>query len=132
MRDELRPDPDALLAKLKREERTSGRGRLHVFFGASAGVGKTYAMLQAAHDRLREGRDVVIGHVDTHGRPETAALVQGIPALPQREVSYRGRSVHEFDLDAALARHPGLLLVDELAHTNVPGSRHERRFQDVE
>ncbi|HET8948564.1 MAG TPA: sensor histidine kinase KdpD, partial [Candidatus Polarisedimenticolia bacterium] len=132
MNPDRRPDPDALLAKLKQEERTSSRGRLHIFFGAAAGVGKTYAMLQAAHDRLREGVDVVVGHVDTHGRPETAALVEGLPSVPPREATYRGRVVKEFDLDAALARRPRLLLVDELAHTNVPGSRHERRFQDVE
>jgi two-component system sensor histidine kinase KdpD len=130
--EDRRPDPDALLAKLKQEERTSSRGRLHIFFGAAAGVGKTYAMLQAGHDRIKDGIDVVIGHVDTHGRPETAALVEGIPAVPPLQVSYRGRTVQEFDLDAALARHPRLILVDELAHTNVPGSRHERRFQDVE
>ena len=132
MGEDRRPDPDALLAKLKQEERISSRGRLHIFFGAAAGVGKTYAMLQAAHDRLREGIDVVIGHVDTHGRPETEALVEGIPALPPRAIAYRGRTVQEFDLDAALERLPRLILVDELAHTNVPGSRHERRFQDVE
>jgi two-component system sensor histidine kinase KdpD len=130
--EDRRPDPDALLAKLRHEERSTSRGRLHVFFGASAGVGKTYAMLQAAHDRLREGIDVVVGHVDTHGRPETEALLEGLPSLPQREMTYRGRQVREFDLDAALERRPRILLVDELAHTNVPGSRHERRFQDVE
>ena len=132
MDEPRRPDPDALLAKLQHEERAGSRGRLHIFFGAAAGVGKTYAMLQAAHDRRREGIDVVIGHVDTHGRPETAALVEGIPCLPPRAIAYRGRTVEEFDLDAALGRRPRLILVDELAHTNVPGSRHERRFQDVE
>jgi two-component system sensor histidine kinase KdpD len=127
-----RPDPDALLAKVRHEEASPARGRLRIFFGSAAGVGKTFAMLQAAHDRLREGVDVVVGHVDTHGRPETARLLEGLPAQPPRSVVYRGRSLQEFDLDAALARRPGLLLVDELAHTNVPGSRHERRFQDVE
>jgi len=127
-----RPDPDALLAKVSEEERSTTHGRLRVFFGAIAGVGKTYAMLQAAHDRLREGVDVVVGLVETHGRPETAALLEGLPHLPPRHVTYRGRELSEFDLDTALARRPGMLLVDELAHTNVPGSRHERRYQDVE
>src|SRR5262245_65873844 len=89
-------------------------------------------MLQAAHDRRREGVDVVVGHVETHGRPETAGLLEGLPALPPRAVVYRGRSLSEFDLDAALARRPGLLLVDELAHSNAPGSRHAKRRQDVE
>jgi two-component system sensor histidine kinase KdpD len=130
--EDRRPDPDALLAKLRQEERTTSRGRLHVFFGAAAGVGKTFAMLQAAHDRLKEGNDVVVGHVDTHGRPETQALLDGLPSVPEREMTYRGRAVREFDLDAALERRPRILLVDELAHTNVPGSRHERRHQDIE
>src|SRR5438046_929476 len=119
-----RPDPDALLAQVHREERSSSRGRLHIFFGASAGVGKTYAMLQAAHDRLAEGLDVVVGHVDTHGRPETMRMLEGLPALPSRTVAYRGRTLHELDVDAALARKPRILLVDELAHTNAPDSRH--------
>ncbi len=132
MSGEKRPDPDALLAKMREEERSSSRGRLRIFFGATAGVGKTYAMLEAAHERLLGGIDVVIGHVETHGRPETTALVEGLPALAPRQVNYRGRLLEEFDLDAALARRPGLLLVDELAHTNVPDSRHERRYQDVE
>jgi two-component system sensor histidine kinase KdpD len=132
VRSEERPDPDALLAKVREEEHSTSRGRLHVFFGAAAGVGKTFAMLQAAHDRRREGIDVVVGLVETHGRPETKALLEGLPALPSRQVTYRGRALEEFDLDAALARRPRILLVDELAHTNVPGSRHERRHQDVE
>jgi two-component system sensor histidine kinase KdpD len=132
MDGDRRPDPDALLAKVRDEERSPSRGRLRVFFGATAGVGKTYAMLEAAHDRVREGLDVLVGHVDTHGRPETAALLTGLPAIPPAEVTYRGRRLEEFDLDAALARRPRIVLVDELAHTNVPGSRHERRHQDVE
>src|SRR5262245_3653995 len=132
VKERHRPDPDALLARMRQEERSPSRGRLHVFFGAAAGVGKTYAMLQAAHDRQKEGVDIVIGHVDTHGRPETTALLEGLQVLPPQEVTYRGRPLKEFDLDAALARRPRILLVDELAHTNVPGSRHERRFQDVE
>ena len=132
MSGEKRPDPDALLEKVREEERTSSRGRLRIFFGAAAGVGKTYSMLEAAHERLREGVDVLVGHVETHGRPETTALLEGLAAQPPREVNYRGRLLQEFDLDSALARRPRILLVDELAHTNVPGSRHERRHQDVE
>jgi two-component system sensor histidine kinase KdpD len=129
---ERRPDPDALLAKVQEDERSPSRGRLRVFFGAAAGVGKTYSMLEAAHERLREGVDVLVGLVETHGRPETTALLEGLPILASRHMTYRGRSLREFDLDAAPARRPQLILVDELAHTNVPGSRHERRFQDVE
>jgi len=132
VRDDRRPDPDALLARVSDEERASSRGRLRIFFGAVAGVGKTYAMLQAAHDRRREGIDVVVGLVETHGRPDTGALLDGLPSLPPRSATYRNRVLDEFDLDTALARRPGLLLIDELAHTNVPGSRHERRHQDVE
>ena len=129
-RDE-RPDPDALLARLEVEERAPGTGRLRIFFGASAGVGKTYAMLQAAHERLAEGVDLVVGHVDTHGRRETLALLEGLPLLPHRQLEHQGRRFEEFDLDRALARKPRIVLVDELAHTNVPGSRHARRYQDV-
>ena len=132
MSGDQRPDPDALLAKVHEEERSSSRGRLRIFFGAAAGVGKTYAMLEAARGRLREAVDVVIGHVETHGRPETTALLEGLPVVPPRLMTYRGRILSEFDLDAALARRPRVLLVDELAHTNVPGSRHEQRYQDVE
>ena len=127
-----RPDPDALLARVQQEEGASGRGRLKVFFGAAAGVGKTYAMLQAAHERQSEGIDVVVGYVETHRRPETDALLAGLPELPARTVAYRGRTLREFDLDGALARKPGLVLVDELAHSNAAGSRHARRYQDVE
>src|SRR5262245_18834301 len=132
VKERHRPDPDALLARMRQEERSPSRGRLHVFFGAAAGVGKTYAMLQAAHDRQKEGVDIIVGHADTHGRPETTALLEGLQVLPPQEVTYRGRPLKEFDLDAALARRPRILLVDELAHTNVPGSRHERRYQDVD
>lgn len=127
-----RPDPDALLARVQQEEGVSGRGRLKIFFGASAGVGKTYSMLQAAHERRAEGIDVVIGYVETHRRAETDALRTGLPELPVRSVAYRGSTLREFDLDGALARKPRLILVDELAHTNAPGSRHARRYQDVE
>jgi two-component system sensor histidine kinase KdpD len=117
---------------VREEERQAGRGRLKIFFGAAPGVGKTYAMLEAARARAREGVEVVVGVVDTHGRPETAALLEGLTVLPRRRAEYRGVTLEEFDLDGALARKPGLLLVDELAHTNAPGSRHPKRWQDVE
>lgn len=127
-----RPDPDALLARVQADERRAARGRLKVFLGAAAGVGKTYAMLEAAHDRAAEGVDVVVGWVDTHGRAETEAKLAGLEALPPRAVDYRGRTLREFDLDAALARRPALVVLDELAHTNAPGSRHPKRWHDVE
>ncbi len=127
-----RPDPEALLARVREEERRAGRGRLKIFFGASPGVGKTYAMLEEARAKRRDGVDVAVGVVETHGRVETAALVEGLEVLPRRALEYRGVTLREFDLDAALARRPSLILVDELAHTNAPGSRHARRFQDVE
>jgi two-component system sensor histidine kinase KdpD len=130
MSDE-RPDPDALLRRLAAEEAPK-RGRLKVFFGASPGVGKTYAMLEAARARRAEGTDVVIGWVETHGRAETAALAEGLERLPPRAVEYRGVTLREFDLDAALSRRPALMLLDELAHTNAPGSRHAKRWQDAE
>ena len=126
-----RPDPDALLDKIQREEEKRHRGRLKVFFGASAGVGKTFAMLQSARRRLEEGVDVVVGLVETHGRKETLALLDGLEILAPARIEYRGRQLAEFDLDAALARKPGLVLVDELAHSNVQGSRHLKRWQDV-
>jgi two-component system sensor histidine kinase KdpD len=130
--DDRRPDPDALLRKVQAEERKKGRGRLTIFFGAAPGVGKTFAMLQeAGWQRDVEGRDVVVGVVETHGRFETAMLLANFERLPLRQVSYRGTTLQEFDLDAALARKPGLLLVDELAHTNAEGSRHPKRWQDV-
>ncbi len=128
---ESRPDPDALLRRVQADERVSSRGRLKLFLGAAPGVGKTFAMLEAARVRRREGVDVVAGVVETHGRAETAALLAGIETLPKRKVAWRGAELEEFDLDAARARRPQLLLVDELAHTNAPGSRHEKRYQDV-
>src|ERR1700758_4451144 len=127
-----RPDPDELLDKLQREEAKSQRGKLKIFFGASAGVGKTYAMLQAARRRKEEGIDVVVGIAETHGRTETAALLEGLDVLPLAQIEYRGRKLGEFDLDAALERKPQLILVDELAHSNVQGARHLKRWQDVE
>ncbi|MBB5407915.1 two-component system sensor histidine kinase KdpD [Paraburkholderia sp. HC6.4b] len=126
-----RPDPDQLLDKLQRDEEKRQRGRLKVFFGASAGVGKTYAMLQAASRRQQEGLDVLVGIAETHGRSETAALLAGLDVLPLAQIEYRGRKLGEFDLDAALARKPQLILVDELAHSNVQGARHLKRWQDV-
>src|SRR6266702_2163269 len=126
-----RPDPDELLDKLQRDEEKRQRGRLKIFFGASAGVGKTYAMLQAARRRHDEGADVVVGIAETHGRGETAALLAGLDVLPLAQIEYRGRKLGEFDLDAALARKPQLILVDELAHSDVQGARHLKRWQDV-
>ncbi|BAO85954.1 MULTISPECIES: sensor histidine kinase [Caballeronia] len=127
-----RPTPDELLDKLHREEEKRHRGTLKVFFGASAGVGKTFAMLQAARRRRDEGVDVVIGIVETHGRKETLALLEGLETLPPARIEYKHRVITEFDLDAALQRKPQLILVDELAHSNVQGSRHLKRWQDVQ
>jgi two-component system sensor histidine kinase KdpD len=126
-----RPNPDALLAALRKEETRTRRGRLKVFFGMAPGVGKTYAMLEAARRELAAGRDVVIGYVETHRRKETDALTEGLPSIPRRSLEYRGMILTEMDLDAVLARRPQLALVDELAHTNAPGSRHPKRCQDV-
>ncbi|MBU6492316.1 MAG: DUF4118 domain-containing protein [Burkholderiales bacterium] len=127
-----RPDPDELLDKLQRDEARQRRGYLKVFFGACAGVGKTYAMLLAARKLRDEGSDVVVGIVETHGREETARLLDGLESIAPRQVDYRGRRMSEFDLDATLARHPAVVLIDELAHSNLPGSRHLKRWQDVE
>jgi len=129
---EQRPDPDALLAQIDQQDREARRGRLRVYFGSSAGVGKTYAMLAAARKLQADGVDVLAGIVVTHGRAETQALLEGLPQLPLKAIEYRGKALPEFDLDAALARKPALVLVDELAHSNVPGSRHPKRWQDVE
>ncbi|MGE4198649.1 MAG: universal stress protein, partial [Phycisphaerales bacterium] len=137
-----RPDPADLLARAQREEARRGRGRLKVFFGAAPGVGKTYAMLAAVQRLARDGVDVVIGLVETHGRTETEQMLLGPDILPRRSVEYRGAggpdgsaspvTLHEFDLDAALRRRPEIIVLDELAHTNAPGSRFEKRWQDVE
>jgi len=131
MNTERRPDPDELLARVKEAENRQARGKLKVFFGAAAGVGKTYAMLEAARQQRQHGVDVIVGWVETHGRAETEALLDGLEILPPRLVEYRGATLREFDLDAALARRPALILVDELAHTNAPGARHPKRWQDV-
>ena len=125
---ERRPSPEALLREAQQDE----QGRLKIFLGAAPGVGKTYEMLTTARAKKAEGVDVVIGVVETHGRKETEALLQGLEILPRRCVAYRGHSLTEMDLDAILARRPSLVLVDELAHTNAPGQRHPKRWQDVE
>ena len=137
-----RPDPDALLAKVQAQERKAARGKLRIYFGASAGVGKTYAMLAAARKVLAGAASappspgarpaLLVGVIETHGRSETAAMLEGLPLLPLRTVEYRGKSIAEFDIDAALAQHPSLILIDELAHSNAPGARHPKRWQDVE
>jgi two-component system, OmpR family, sensor histidine kinase KdpD len=130
--NENRPNPEALLKRVQAEEARQLQGKLKVFFGANPGVGKTYAMLEAAHEQRRDGVDVIIGVVETHGRAETEALVKGLEMVPRRAVDYRGTILKEFDLDAALARRPTIILMDELAHTNAPGLRHAKRWQDVQ
>ena len=131
MIDELRPDPDELLEAVQKIDAASHEGKLSIFFGMAAGVGKTYAMLSTAQRRLKEGVDVVIGIIETHGRAETEGLTKGLPVIPRKTIPYRGTTVEEMDLDAILARRPRLVLVDELAHTNAPDSRHTKRWQDV-
>ena len=139
--DPDRPDPDALLARLRSDEAKSRRGRLKIWLGAAPGVGKTFAMLTAARRRLAQGLETVVGCVETHGRTDTEALLRGLEVLPRRAVDYRGTTLQEFDLDAALAWARGqadpLVLLDELAHSNAPGddghgSRHPKRWQDVQ
>ena len=137
MIDDSRPNPDELLSRIaaetkEEEQARDTRGKLKIFFGACAGVGKTYAMLSAAKSALSEGTDILVGLVETHGREDTKKLLDGLPILPNREVQYKGTLIKEFDLDAALARKPQLVLLDELAHTNAAGSRHPKRWQDVE
>lgn len=128
----MRPDPDALLERIQSEEAKLKRGRLKIFFGANAGVGKTFAMLAAARIKKQEGVDVVVGLVETHGRADTAEMMNGMECLPLNQISYKNNTLREFDLDGALVRKPQLILVDELAHSNVPGSRHLKRWQDIE
>src|SRR5471032_1836800 len=127
---EQRPSPEALLEAARRED--SRAGRLKIFVGAAPGVGKTYEMLQSAHAKLKAGADVVVGVVETHGRAETEALLQGLAVLPRKRITYKDQTIEEMDLDALIARHPQIALVDELAHTNAPGSRHPKRYLDVE
>lgn len=129
--EEIRPDPDELLRSLKKSGEREKGGKLKIFLGMSAGVGKTYAMLEAAHALIKDGSDVVAGIVETHGRSETGRLLENISTIPRRKMKYRGRDFHELDIDALLARRPEYALVDELAHTNIPGSRHEKRWQDI-
>jgi two-component system sensor histidine kinase KdpD len=126
--DSSRPTPEHFLTLIRQQQ----RGRLKVYLGFAAGVGKTYEMLQEAHRLKRQGVDVVVGLAETHGRAETAALLDGLEAVPRRRVEYRGVSLEEMDLNAILKRHPNVCLVDELAHTNAPGSRNTKRYQDVE
>ncbi|MBO0750615.1 MAG: sensor histidine kinase KdpD [Bradyrhizobiaceae bacterium] len=129
-RPDQRPSPEALLDAARREEKRAGQ--LRIFVGAAPGVGKTYEMLQSAHALKKDGYDVVVGVVESHGRKETEALVEGLEVVPRQRIAYRGRSLQEMDLDAIIARRPQIVLVDELAHTNVPGSRHPKRYLDVE
>ena len=127
-----RPNPDELLARVERDQTRASRGRLKIFFGAAAGVGKTYAMLLAARERRSENSDIIVGLVETHGRKETAALLEGLEVLPPKLIDYRGTTLQEFDLDKALKRKPSIIVVDELAHTNAQGCRHPKRWQDIE
>jgi two-component system, OmpR family, sensor histidine kinase KdpD len=129
--DDNRPDPDELLASLKLEEEKRKRGKLKIFFGMCAGVGKTYTMLETAQAEKLKGIDIIIGYVETHNRKETADLVEGFEVIPRKIYQYKSTNVQEMDLDAIVARNPKIVLVDELAHTNAPGSRHAKRFQDV-
>jgi two-component system, OmpR family, sensor histidine kinase KdpD len=131
VKEKHRPDPDALLAFIQKKEARQQHGKLKIFFGMAAGVGKTYSMLQTARQASSEGVDLVIGYVETHGRAETETLLEGLQIIPRVKMEYRGTLLEEMDLDAILARKPKNVLVDELAHTNVPGSRHSKRYQDV-
>ena len=126
-----RPDPDELLDRVKAEAAREGKGSLKIFFGAAPGVGKTYAMLESAGRLVRDGVDLVVGCIETHGRKDTAALLGDLEVLPMKDVEYKGATLKEFDLEAALRRHPKVLLLDELAHTNAIGSVHKKRWQDV-
>lgn len=130
--EDKRPDPDELLSIINAQESDTKKGRLKVFFGGCAGVGKTYAMLSSAQERFREGLDVVVGIVETHGRGDTEKMLEGLPKIPLKEIQHKGITIKEFDLDAAIARKPAIILIDEFAHTNAPGSRHPKRWQDVE
>ncbi|MBZ0115754.1 MAG: two-component system sensor histidine kinase KdbD, partial [Sandaracinaceae bacterium] len=129
--DDARPDPEALLERVQAEHAAATRAKLKIWLGASPGVGKTYTMLENAQRLAVEGTDVLVGIIETHGREETASKIRGLHALPRRRVEHRGRTIEEFDHDAALARHPAVILLDELAHTNAPGSRHPKRWQDA-
>lgn len=130
--EELRVDPDDLLRKIRKNELKKDRGHLKIFFGYAAGVGKTYSMLKAAHAAKRRGTDVVAGYIEPHARPQTAQLLNGLELVPTKAVHHSGITLREFDLDASIVRHPQLILVDELAHTNGDGCRHEKRYQDIQ
>ncbi|MCI5668748.1 MAG: sensor histidine kinase KdpD [Oscillospiraceae bacterium] len=130
--EKTKSSPDEILEAINREERSAHRGKLKIFFGYAAGVGKTYAMLEAAHTALADGADIVAGYVEPHPRPQTAALLDGLEVLPYKTVDHGGITLNEFDLDAAIKRSPQIILVDELAHTNADGCRHTKRYQDVE
>ena len=132
MESKRRPNPDDLLRGIQAQERQSQRGSLRVFFGMCPGVGKTFSMLQAAHDRIKDELDVVVGYVETHDRIETANLLKGLELIPRRKIDYKSKQIEEMDLDAIIKRKPKLVLVDELAHTNATGSRHSKRYQDVQ
>ena len=127
-----RPNPDKLLAQIQKEEEQLTRGHFKIFLGYAAGVGKTFAMLEAAHQRQAEGVDVVVGIVETHGRQETEALLAGLEIIPRKSLEYRLIQLTELDVDSVLVRRPQLVLIDELAHSNAPGSRHPKRYLDVE
>ena len=130
--EDIRPDPDTLLRVAEREERAATRGRLRIYLGAAPGAGKTYAMLQEGQRRTKRGTDLVVGYVETHNRPLTMEALEGLEVVPRKAVSYEGVRLEEMDTEAVIARRPQVALVDELAHTNAPGSRHEKRWQDVE
>ena len=127
----IRTNPDDILKRIQEEEKGKKRGHLKIFFGYAAGVGKTYAMLKAAHAAKRRGIDVVVGYVEPHARPQTAQLLDGLEIIPTRSIAHGTITLNEFDLDAAIRRKPQLILVDELAHTNADGCRHLKRYQDV-
>src|SRR5512140_2195768 len=129
--EDHRPDPDELLRKLQREEHAGERGRLRIYLGAAPGVGKTYAMLREGRRRKGRGTDVVVGYVETYGRPLTLEALEGLEVIPRKVIEYQGVKLEEMDVAAVIARRPKVVLVDELAHTNAPGSAHEKRWQDV-
>ena len=131
MTDDDRPDPEALLKMIQTNENKRGKGRLKIFLGMAAGVGKTYTMLEAAQKKIQEGVAVLVGNVETHGRPETAKLLEPLKRIPPKAIMYKGKTFHELDTDEILKLHPQLVLIDELAHSNVPGSKHVKRWQDV-
>src|SRR5579885_3179780 len=126
-----RLNPEKLLQRVQAEEREEQRGKLKIYLGAAPGVGKTYTMLQDALAKRAQGLDVVVGVVESHGRTEIEALLEKLEILPKKTIDYRGKQLVEFDLDAALKRNPGLILMDEMAHTNAPGLRHTKRWQDI-